>query len=126
MTGYEVLIMALDLCGLTKEDREPANDTTDLQTRSLTLLNITLAECSSLDCRIRKTEHEVLKAETMVDKLKCSDIVAKSVLPYGLARLLMIGEDDNMAADFNKLYISAQENALAFGKAKSHEIKEVY
>lgn len=118
--------MALDLCGLTKEDREPANDTTDLQTRGLTLLNITLAECSSLDCRIRKTEHEVLTAETMVDRLKCSDIVAKSVLPYGLARLFMIGEDDNMAADFNKLYISAQENALAFGKAKIHEIKEVY
>lgn len=126
MTGLEVFNMALDLCGLRKDDRNLPSDTADLQARALNLLNITLAEVSALDCRIRKAKHEVLTVETVLDKLGCSDVIANSVLPYGLARLMMLGEDDSLAADFNKLYITAQKDALKFGNAKTHSIEEVY
>ncbi len=126
MTGFELFTKALDLCGLNNEFQELTEDTKDLQARALTLLNIVLAECSVLDCRIRRVEHKVLSLKSLYLPLECSEIVMNSVLPYGLARLLVLGEDDNLASDFNRLYLSAQESALTFGKAKTEQIREVY
>lgn len=126
MTGNEILNIALDLCGLRSDTGTNVADTADLNSRALALINILLSENSILDCRIRKVEHTVLQVTTLAENLECSDIVAKSVIPYGLASLFMLGEDDTLAANFNKLYNDARRNALTFGKAKSMPITEVY
>ena len=126
MTGKKLYQMALDLCGLRRDDGEFVSDTKDLEMRSVMLINILLGENASLDCRIRKTEHEVRSIMSLDENIDVSDIVANSVLPYGLARLFMLGEDDNLAANFNKLYVDGQKNALKFGKASVLEITEVY
>ncbi len=126
MTGQEIFEIALDLCGLRKTDSSIPNDVADLRQRALTLLNTTLSEISVLDSRIKKTEHKVLMIRNLEDEVLCSDILAHSVIPFGLARLMMLGEDDALAADLNKLYIDAREIALGFGKAKVHSIREVY
>ena len=126
MTGTEIFYTALDLCGLRKENGSVPSDAGDLSQRALGLLNILLAENSSLDARIRKEEHEVISISALSDILDVTDIVACSVLPYGLARLLMLGEDDELAERMKSLYENARSSALRFGKAVTQEIEEVY
>lgn len=126
MTGQEIFESALDLCGLRRSDSKIPLDVEDLQQRAITLLNITLSEISILDSKIKKDEHKILNIKRLEDEVNCSDIIAFGVLPYGLARLMMIGEDDQLAADMNKLYLEMREQAIRFGKAISHSITEVY
>ncbi|MBO5869878.1 MAG: hypothetical protein J6Q89_03920 [Clostridia bacterium] len=126
MTGNDLFIMSLDLLGLRENAFSLPSDTADLKNKALSLINITLAENSELDCRIRRTEHKVIKINTLDDIIDCSEIVAVSVLPYGVARLLALGEDDALCADLNRLYGEAKLKAIGFGKAKAEPIKEVY
>lgn len=126
MTGQDIFITALDLCGLLKENAELPSDVADLKQRAVSLLNIIIAENAVLDGRIKRVEHKVSKINKLEDTVDCCDILCSSVLPYGLARLMMIGEDDALAADFNKLYSEARLNAILFGKAVTKPITEVY
>lgn len=126
MTGNELLNTSLDLLGLRTESGELPQDTNDLKARALSLINILLAENSSLDGRITRSEHTVKSISTLDDTIGMSDIVLHGVLPYGLACLLMLGEDDGIAKDMNTLYTHAKETALKFGKAKTEPIAEVY
>lgn len=126
MTGSELFIKALDICGLRQGEFDLPTDTNDLQKRALSLINIILAENSILDSKIRKTEHKVIGISSLEDNIDCSQIVAEAVLPYGLAKLLMLGDDDNLAESFGKIYEAGKKNALTFGKAKAGSILEVY
>lgn len=126
MTGNELLLSSLDLCGLLKENSVIPHDARDLKQRAVSLINIVIAENAVIDCRIRKSEHTVARITSLDDVIDCSDVICRSVLPYGLARLFMLGEDDSLASSFNKLYVNAQENALGFGKATVEAITEVY
>ncbi len=126
MTGQEIFEIALDMCGLRKDDSSLPVDVSDLQQRALSLLNGTLSEISILDSKIKKTEHRVLMLKDLEEEVLCSDILAHYIIPLGLARLMMLGEDDVLAADLNKLYTDARDEALRFGKAKFHQISEVY
>lgn len=126
MTGRELLIYSLNLCGLMKNNAEIPNDAKDLEQRSVSLINIVIAENAVTDCRIRKIPHSVARIRTLEDVIDCSDIICRSVLPYGLARLFMLGEDDALASGFNKLYNEAREKAIGYGKAKAEKITEVY
>ena len=126
MTGNQLFERALDLLGLRNENAQAPSDTDDLKSRALTLINVVLAESSSLDCRIRKTEHTVKAVSSLEEELDCADIVLQSVLPYGLARLLILGEDDALAGSMTRLYEEAKRSAIKFGKAKAESITEVY
>ncbi len=126
MTGQNIFDKAIDLCGLRSSMTDAPIDVSDLSERAIELINILLAENSVLDCKIRKAEHEVLKIESLTQDLPCSEIVAALVLPYGLARLFMLGEDDDLAAGMERLYTASKATALSFGKAKHKAITEVY
>ncbi len=126
MTGQELFIYAMDLCGLMREDSAIPSDAADLQQRAVSLINIVIAENAILDSRIRKIEHSVARITELTDRIDCCDIIAYSVLPYGLARLMMLGDDDALAADMNKLYIEARSNAISYGKAVTEQITGVY
>ncbi len=125
MTGRELFIFAMDLCGLLDQGGV-CKDTSDLEQRALSMINILLAENAISDCKIRKIEHTVPRLHSLDDLIDCCDIICYSVLPYGLARLLMLGEDDDLASDMDKLYGRAREKAESFGRAKRHSITEVY
>ena len=126
MTGKELFDIALDLCGLRKTDGSIPDDVDDLQQRAISLTNLVLAENAEIDCRIRRIEHRTSSIKSLEDRLDCSDIVASSVLPYGMARLLLLGEDDALASNFHNLYLDARKRAIRFGKARSEAITGVY
>ncbi len=126
MTGNDLIKIAFDLLALTSVDGTFPSDTEDLKARSVSLINIVISENAELDGRIRKTEHSVNLITSLDDVIDCSEIVAQSVLPYGLARLLIVGEDDALASSFAFLYNEAKQKAIRFGKAKTHPIEEAY
>ncbi len=126
MTGKELFDIALDLCGLRRIDGSISHDTRDLEQRAISLINIVIAENAELDCRIRRIEHGIHPINELTDRVDASDIVASTVLPYSLARLLMIGEDDDLASGFHKLSNDAKEHAVRFGKARILPIAGVY
>ena len=121
MSGNQLFEISLQLLGLNE-----SGDTDDLRSRALSLINIALAESSILDCRISRSEHRVKSIQAMTDTLDVSEIVASTVLPYALARLLILGEDDSLADSMHKLCENAKLNAIKLGKAKAEPIKEVY
>lgn len=126
MTGRQLFTLSLDLLGLrSSEDALPA-DVNDLSLRAVSVINITLAENAELDCRIRRVSHEVARINTLDDEIISSEIVAGTVLPYGVARLMALGEDDSLASDLTRLYNDARKKALSFGKAEAKPITEVY
>ncbi len=126
MTGTQLVNSAYSLLGLINSQGAPSIDTDDLQTRALALINLLLAENSELDCRIRRIEHSVCTLDTLDSVIDMSDIVTESVLPYGLASLFMLGEDDGLASELGRAYSEARKSALRFGKAKISPITEVY
>lgn len=126
MTGNDLIKIAFDLCGFTESDGTVKSDTNDLKARALSLINIVIAENAELDCSLRRTEHSVNPIISLDDLIDCTDIVAQSVLPYGLARLFALGEDDSLANAFTRLYNESREKAIRFGKARRNAIEEVY
>ena len=126
MTGNQLYELSLDLLGLKGENGQITSDSEDLASRSLSLINVLLAENSSLDCRIKRCEHTVYRIDSLEDEIGFTDVVASTVLPYGLAYLLMLGEDDPLAISMQRLYEKARSEALRFGKAKAEPITEVY
>lgn len=126
MTGNDLVKIAFDLCGLTQADGSFPSDTEDLKLRAVSLINIVIAENAELDSRIRRSEHTVKPITSLDDFIDCTEIIAQSVLPYGLARLFVLGEDDELASGFARLYNDAKTRALRFGKARMTLIKEVY
>ncbi len=126
MTGNQLFEASLDLLGLRNENAQAPSDTDDLKSRALTLINTALAEVSTLDCRIRRCEHTVKSIPSMESEIDCSDIVLHTVLPYAVARLLIIGEDEALAASMSRLCEEGKKGAIRFGKAKAQPIAEVY
>ena len=126
MTGNDLYTASLDVLGLRQNQYNIPKDTEDLHAKALTLINVLLAENAEIDCRIRKMEHSVTQISSLDDNIEMSDIVLCSVLPYGLAFLFSLGEDDRLSADLNRLYSEAKAKAIRFGKAKIHPITEVY
>jgi len=126
MTGQQLFEKAIHLCGLGSPEADIPTDTADLQLRAVALINTLLAENSVIDCKIRKCTHRVYTINDLTDNILCSEIVAESVLPYGLARLFSVGEDSETAAEMGRIYAENRAEALKFGNAVIHPIKEVY
>ena len=126
MTGQELFLKALDICGLRQGESDLPSDIEDLETRALSLINVILAENAVLDSKIRKTEHYISSIRSMEETINCSKIIAELVLPYGLAKLMMLGDDDALAESLGRIYEDAKKTALTFGKARRENIAEVY
>lgn len=126
MTGNQLFERALDLLGLRNENAQAPSDTDDLAARALSLINTVIAENAVLDGRISRSEHSVKCIDSLEDEIGLTDIVVLSVLPYGLARLLALGEDDALASSMARLYEESRRTALSFGKAGIAPITEVY
>ena len=126
MTGQQLLESALDLCALRETNGTIPSDSADLTQRAPALINVLLAENAWLDARISKTDLTLHTISALTDTVSVNALLAGSVFPYGLARLLMTGEDDAAAAKFGELYEAARAEALRSGRAVSESITEVY
>ncbi|MBR0231075.1 MAG: hypothetical protein IJQ53_02475 [Clostridia bacterium] len=126
MTGQQLLQSALDLCALRETDGTIPADSADMTQRAPALINVLLAENAWLDARVSKTALAVHTISALSDTLNVHPLIASGVLPYGLARLLLTGEDDASAARFGELYEAARAETLRSGRAAAGSVTEVY
>lgn len=63
---------------------------------------------------------------TLSDSLGIDDVLAQSVLPYGLASQLMLSDDPSQAANFEALYQERLSEARRNLPAQIMEIVDVY
>ena len=63
---------------------------------------------------------------TLSDSLSIDDVLAQSVLPYGLASQLMLSDDPSQAANFEALYQERLSEARRNLPAQIMEIVDVY
>lgn len=104
MTGREVYKLALAL--LAQEEQEAS----DYESRAADLINVLLPQMLAAQniYRTSRGEEKLACAQTiegLEDELELSEPFARSVLPYGLATLLILEEDSSRAAYFNGVYL---------------------
>lgn len=126
LTGNDIFNTAMDLCALrSKTGSVPAN-CGDLVQRAPALLNLLLAENAYLDALIKKQPISISTVTKLDDALTVSPIICASVLPYGLACLLIDNEDAASAAFFRNKYETERAKVHSQIKATLHSISEVY
>ena len=126
MTGQKLFETALDLCGLRNDDGTLSADVSDLSERALSFINLLIAENASLAARFGRTALTVSSISALTDEIPLPEILCASALPYGMARLILVGEDDETASRFGILYNEIRAEVLRAGRAANTEITEVY
>lgn len=108
MTVLELFTLTIGMLGLTTENA------TTYKTTLYPQLNMVLADCFKLENNLREdrgiallTTIPTITADA--DILTYQDDLQKQVLPYGLARLLVLSDDDTVRAGFfGSQYVEAQ------------------
>lgn len=97
MTGKEIYDLAAELLACKNADGSDNADCNDYVSRAPGLINILLAETLWLD-RLLRQDKSVMPVyiRSVDDAVRCNGVLARSVLPYGLAALLAMEEDVQM------------------------------
>lgn len=93
---------------LMDEQSGPAGDTEDYRSRTLSILNVLRHELYPYSDTFEAGEDGKRtvcpELKTMDQPINLDDALTQSVLPYGLAAHLLLGENDRMAAFFFQRY----------------------
>lgn len=127
MTVNELYNSALELLALKNSDGSENEDCADYGNRALGLVNLLLAETLWLD-RIIKRDNSVMPVyvnETSAP-LQCNDTLARAVLPYGLAALLVADDDVAMHKLMTERYQNAAKTLKEEAGSIRHDIADCY
>lgn len=111
-TGQTIFDMAITLMGeMDDNGNTDWADTVEYRNRALNILNVLRNEVYQYSDTY-KTQKKNFPGkrpvcplmESLDDEIGIDDVMAQTVLPYGLAAHLLLDENDNMAAFFNKRY----------------------
>ena len=130
MKAWEVLDAALALMG--ERERGTSYETADFERNAYGVMAVLLGELDALDCALKRIAPDadnrlpptVASGE---EELMLHPLLCRSVLPYGLASLLLLEEDPSRAAQFQRRY-EEQKRLLKerFDRPFRHEIRNVY
>lgn len=86
-----------------------------------------LDECIVRNVPVRDISWSFEPVSSMDDDIPLHEALASSVLPFALASLLVLEEDDKRANYFYSLYRNARDSVVsAFATANRSRIKDVY
>lgn len=127
MTGKELYELALELLACKNADGTHNEDCKDYMSRSVGLINILLAENIWLD-RILRRDKSVLPVyiNSLDDALRCNSSMARAVLPYGLAALLVADEDSNAYKLMTDRYLQSIKIMKEEAVGTRHDIADCY
>ena len=111
-TGTDIFDKAITLMGEMSDSGETDwSDTEEYKNRALNILNILRGEVyqysDTYNTQKKKTpgKRPVCPAmESLDEEIGIDDVLAQTVLPYGLAAHLLLDENDNMASFFQQRY----------------------
>ena len=127
MTGKDIYDLAAQLIGVTNADGSDNPDSEDLVSRSCGIINILLSENLPLDRALkgdRTAEAESITA--LSDAVLCHGLIACAVLPYGLASLLIAGEDAVLSRKLQDCYFLSRNQIMSSVSGRRHEIEDSY
>lgn len=127
MTGEKLFEIALDLLNLRKTNGELPENCNDMRTRATNIINICLAECAPLNNLLQnRTDNAFLDITGLSETIPCDEILAVSVLPFGVAAYLCCDEDPVLSRLMENRYRTAYRNIQRASKAKIRPVTEVY
>lgn len=127
ITAKELYDIALNLLGFKNDDGSDNRDCDDLATRSVSLINVLIAETLWLDRKLKKSPNEGAVYITAEDEaLFCHSLLCTGVLPYGLAALLVAGEDEDLYKMMYERYLTALKDLEGGTVGTRHEIDDCY
>lgn len=109
-TGNEVFDLAVHLMDEQNESngKTRTQDTKEYEYRTLSILNVLCPELYPYSDTYPESEtgkRPIIPMVTAMDQaIDLDDAICRSVLPYGLAAHLLLGEDDAKASFFNQRY----------------------
>lgn len=109
-TGNEVFDLAVHLMDEQNESngKTRTQDTKEYEYRTLSILNVLCPELypySDTYPDIETAKRPIIPMLTaMNQEIGLDDAICRSILPYGLAAHLLLGEDDAKASFFNQRY----------------------
>lgn len=111
-TGQTIFDMAITLMGELSDSGETDwADTVEYKNRALSILNTLRNEVYQYSDTYNdfKTKYPGKRPvcpalDSLDDEIGIDDVLAQTVLPYGLASALLLDENDNMAAFFQQRY----------------------
>ena len=127
MTGKEIYDLALNLLGCKNADGTDNPDCQDFCSRSPSLINILLAENQKLDRSLRgDNTAKILPIASLEDNVRCHELIAYGLLPFGLASLLIADEDADVARNLYDRYLINLKNIKESVTAVAHKISDCY
>lgn len=110
ITGNEVFDLAVHLMDEQNESngKTRTQDTKEYEYRTISILNVLCSELYPYSDTYPESEtgkRPIIPILTGMDQgIDLDDAICRSVLPYGLAAHLLLGEDDAKASFFNQRY----------------------
>lgn len=127
MTALEIYDMAANLLACKNNDGSDNPDCEDYIARAPSLINILLAENIKLE-RLLSGDKKARPTPIafMEDEVKCHELLAYDVLPYGLASLLVIDEDPELSNVLYERYLMNIKTLKETPSAVLHGIEDRY
>lgn len=128
MKAKEILKAALALMG----EQEGGYETAGFEPHAYGMMETLWWELDELDCALKRIRPDADNRlpptlSSGEEEVMLHPLICRSVLPFGLAHLLLLEEDPSRAAQFLKRY-EAQRKALKkrFDRPVRHQIRNVY
>lgn len=132
-TGKDIFDKAITLMGeMDDNGKTDYADTKEYKNRALNILNTLRGEVYQYSDTYNDPEAERGRRpvcpvlESLDDKIGIDDVLAQTVLPYGLAAHLLLDENDAMAAFFQQRYEELLKKLGAKIPASWESITDVY
>ena len=127
MTGKEIYDLALLLIGCKNSDGSDNADCDDFLSRSCGIINILLAENLRLDRALKGQPDAAAESISSLSvPVGCHPLLARAVLPYALASLLVADEDAELSRKLQESCLLNKSQLLASVKGLRHEIEDCY
>lgn len=127
MTGKDIYDLALHLIGCKNADGTDNEDCADYKSRSAALINILLAENQKLDRSLRNDKSaRIIPLLSLENNVRCHELIAYGLLPFGLASLLVAEENAELSASLYERYLLNLKSVKESVTAVVHQISDCY
>jgi len=121
----------MDIMAERKPTGQTSIDTADYLHRTVNILDVLINENEALislygEGAVFPEEISSRGVPGLDGELRVSERIGKSVLAYGLAYMLVLGEDNERARFYRDMYEKARTDARRRVKARSGRVKNTY
>ncbi len=127
MTGKDIYDIAINIIGYKNSNGSDNADCADFVNRSPAIINTLLAETQRLDRSLRSDGgSRMVPILALSDTVRCHELIAYGLLPFGLASLLIADEDYELSRSLYDRYLINLKSIKESVTAITHQISDCY